>query len=372
LACNDVAPGSYFGLIADDPKTVCVFEYLIRQDKNELVPAFEASMGYYYPDIVKNCGITAKESVEISQKIISLSLGAKVYHDQVLKCQACVADQVSVRFHCPFCNSTEIDKELLIEHTADGVMALLSSFKKKEGKLICPGCGKTLEQEGKDYRNVGIWYGCLSCKKQFDTPKVKYVCRTCSKDIDIQDVMISAVYRVVIKKEVIDELSTRLLICKPVSDALMEIKLNPSMPGILEGKSGINHTFGIMGTNKNKKTVAIDLAISKSKINEGPILAMSAKVMDTNPTKAIIIAVPGLQDNARKVAGIYNIIVIEGDTVEDATKQLRKLLTSDAELMSSAEAAEEAPAPVAVAATPPAKGKKGKQADEDEGKKKTK
>lgn len=372
MACDDAAPGSYYALIADDPKAVCVFEYLIRQDKSELVPAFEASMGYYYPDIVKNCGITSKESVEISEKILSLGLGSKVYHDQVLKCQTCIADQVSVRFHCPFCNSTEIDKELLIEHVADGVMALLSSFKKKEGKLICPGCGKTLEQEGKDYRNVGIWYGCLSCKKQFDTPKVKYVCRTCNKDIDIQEVMISAVYRVVIKKEVIEELSTRLLICKPVSDALMEIKLNPAMPGILEGKSGISHTFGIMGTNKNKKTVAIDLAISKSKINEGPILAMSAKVMDTNPTKAIIIAVPGLQDNARKVAGIYSIEVIEGDTVEEATKHLRKLLGSDAQLASSAEPVEEAPEAATTATAPQQKGKKGKQAEEEEGKKKSK
>jgi predicted RNA-binding Zn-ribbon protein involved in translation (DUF1610 family) len=366
LACSDAAPGSYYGLIADDPKTVCVFEYLIRSDKNELVPAFEASMGFFYPDIVNNCGVTAKESVEISKKIINLGLGSKVYHDQVLKCQACVADQVSVRFHCPFCNSTEIDKELLIEHVADGVMALLSSFKKKEGKLVCPGCGKTLEQEGKDYRNVGIWYGCLSCKKQFDTPKVKYVCRTCNKEIDIQDVVISAVYRVVIKKEVIDELSTRLLICKPVSDALMEVKLTPTMPGILEGKSGISHTFGIMGTNKNKKIVAIDLAISKTKINEGPILAMSAKVMDTNPTKAIIIAVPGLQDNARKVAGIYNIQVIEGDTVEDATVKLRKILTSESQFTASPEPPEEAPVGGIVA-----KGKKGKQ-EEEEPKKKPK
>lgn len=372
MACDDAAPGSYYALIADDPKTVCVFEFLIRQDKSELVPAFEPSMGFFYPDIVKNCGITAKESVEISQKIISLGLGTKVYHDQVLKCQTCVADQVSVRFHCPFCNSTEIDKELLIEHVADGVMALLSSFKKKEGKLVCPGCGKTLDQEGKDYRNVGIWYGCLSCKKQFDTPKVKYVCRTCNKDIDIQDVLISAVYRVVIKKEVIDELSTRLLICKPVSDALAEAKLTPSMPGILEGKSGISHTFGIMGVSKNKKVVAIDLAISKSKINEGPILAMSAKVMDTNPTKAVIIAVPGLQDNARKVAGIYNIQVIEGDTVEEATNQLRKLLASDPQLATAAEVVEEAPVAAAPAAAPPAKGKRVRQAEEEEGKKKSK
>jgi len=366
LACDDAAPGSYYGLIADDPKTVCVFEYLIRSDKNELVPSFEPSMGFYYPDIVKNCNLTAAESVEISKKIINLGLGTKMYHDQVLKCQTCVADQVSVRFHCPFCNSTEIGKELLIEHVADGVMALLSSFKKKEGKLVCPSCGKTLEQEGKDYRNVGIWYGCLSCKKQFDTPKVKYVCRTCNKEIDIQDVLISAVYRVVIKKEVIDELSTRLLICKPVSDALNDAKLTPTMPGILEGKSGINHTFGIMGINKNKKIVAIDLAISKSRINEGPILAMSAKVMDTNPTKAIIIAVPGLQDNARKVAGIYNIQVIEGDTVEDATVKLRKLLSSEPQLTAPAEAPEEAPVGGIVA-----KGKKGKQ-EEEETKKKPK
>ena len=331
LACSDSAPGSYYSLVADDPKIVAVFEYLIKKDKEELVPAFEASSGYYYPEIVQNVEVTPRESVEIADKITTLGLGTKLYHDQVLKCQNCGSDHVTVRFHCPFCNSTEIDKELLIEHVADGVMALLSSFKKKEGKLVCPGCGKTLEQEGKDYRNVGIWYGCLSCKKQFDTPKVKYICRSCGEEIEVQDIVISAVYRIVIKKEVIDEFSTRILICKPVSEALIEAKFTPSMPGILTGKSGIEHTFGIIGVNKQGRTVAIDLAISKTKINEGPILAMSAKVMDTNPTKSVIICVPSLQENAKKVAGIYGISVVEGDTVEDATKYLRQILPSEGE-----------------------------------------
>jgi hypothetical protein len=358
LACPDATPGSYYSLISDDPNTIKVFEYLIRHDKNELIPTFEPTMGFFYPDIVNNCQLTSKESVAVAEKIIQLGLGTKVYHDQVLKCQSCVADQVSVRFHFPFCNSTEIDKELLIEHVADGVMALLSSFKKKEGKLVCPGCGRILEQEGKDYRNVGVWYGCLSCKKQFDTPKVKYMCRSCNKDIEIQDVVISAVYRVAIRKEVTDELSTRLLICRPISDALLEIKLSPSMPGILTGKSGISHTFGMMGTNTDNKTVAIDIAISRSKINEGPILAMSAKVMDTSPTKSIIIAVPGLQENAKKVAGIYNIQVIEGDTIESATEKLRALLVSDSKLLSPPEVKAEEPAE-----PPTTKGKKAVKKD---------
>lgn len=331
MASADVNPGSFYSLVANDPKIISVFEFLIRQDKTELVPVFEPGIGYYYPDIAKNVEVSPKESTEMVEKIITLGLGTKVYYDQVLKCNNCGTGNVTVRFHCPFCNSTEIDKELLIEHSADGVMALLSSFKKKEGNLICPGCGKVLEQEGKDYRNVGIWYGCQACKKQFDTPKTKYICRICNKEIEIQDIIIAGVYRIVLKKEVIEELSTRILIVQPVFNALTEFQLSPSMPGLLTGKSGIEHTFGIIGT-KGNKNVAIDLAISKTKINEGPILAMSAKVMDTLPTKSIIICVPGLQDNAKKMAGIYGISVIEGQTVDDATEQLRKVLSSEWEM----------------------------------------
>lgn len=344
MASADVTPGSFYSLISYDPKIISVFEFLIRQDKSELVPAYEPGTGYYYPDIVKNVSVSPKESLDMVDKIISLGLGTKVYFDQVLKCNNCGTGNVTVRFNCPFCSSTEIDKELLIEHSADGVMALLSSFKKKEGSLVCPGCGKVLEQEGKDYRNVGIWYGCQSCKKQFDTPKVKYVCRNCNKEIEIQDIVITGVYRIVLKKEVMEELSTRILIVQPVFQALTEFQLSPSMPGLLTGKSGIEHTFGIIGI-KGNKNVAIDLAISKTKINEGPILAMSAKVMDTLPTKSIIICVPGLQDNAKKVAGIYGISVIEGKTVDDATEQLRKVLSSEWEIPEEPKkAAEEAPA----------------------------
>lgn len=328
MAC-EIAPGSFYSLVANDPKVVLVFEYLVKKGKYELIPSFDPSYGYYYPDIVKNGDVTPQESFEIADKITALGLGTKTYHDQVLKCQDCGSDHVTVKFHCPFCNSTEIDKELLIEHTADGVMALLSSFKKKEGKLICPGCGKVLEQEGKDYRNIGIWYGCASCKKQFDTPKVKYVCRSCSEEIETKDIIISSVYRVVIKKEVIEEFSTRILICKPISEVLTAAKFTPSAPGVLTGKSGIQHTFGIIGVNKQGGTIAIDLAISKTKINEAPLLAMSAKVMDTSPLKSIMVVVPSLLENAKKMAGIYGISIVEGNTIEEATKSLRKLLVGD-------------------------------------------
>lgn len=316
---------SYYSIITGDAKMLCIFEHLVAESLDEIVPVFEEPVGYYYADIAKACCASPQESLELAERIVSLGLGTRAYHDQVLKCPHCDSDRVTSRVSCPFCNSPQIMKEALVEHISDGVMAPLSSFKKEDESLICPGCKKVLPPKSKEYRTVGAWYKCTGCGKQFDSPKSVYRCRNCGKEFAVQDLVISFVSRIEMNKEALGEFSRHQLILRPVLEAMRKAGYEASSPGVIVGKSGVKHTFNLMGRKENG-TIAVDIAIAKDAVNESSVFSTFAKVLDTTPAKSFLICVPGISESAKKFASLYRIEVVEGASVDEATKSFASRL----------------------------------------------
>ncbi len=314
---------SYYSIITGDAKLLCIFEHLVAESLDEIVPVFEEQVGYYYADIAKACGTSPQESIELAEKVVSLGLGTREYHDQILKCPHCGSDRVTSRVSCPFCNSPRIIKEALIEHISDGVMAPLSSFKKEGESLICPGCKKALPPKTKEYRTVGAWYKCSGCEKQFDSPRSIYRCRNCGKEFAVQDLTISFVSRIKVNKEALAEFSRHQLILRPVLEAMRKAGYEASSPGVIVGKSGVKHVFNLMGRREDG-TITVDIAVAKAKdvVNESSVFNTFAKVLDTTPAKSFLMCIPSISESAKKFASLYRIVVVEGASVEEATKSL--------------------------------------------------
>jgi len=321
--------GSYYSVIANDPKLVCLFEHLVTEAKEVLLPAFDPRHGYIYPDIVDGCGIPPQESLELVNKIVALGLGTKEYHDQVLRCPYCGSEQIRVYFHCPFCNSTQLYKEVLLEHIRDGVIGPVSKFKDGSGALICPSCGAKLSIEGKDYRAVGVWYRCLTCYRQMDIPKITYLCRQCGKEVTAHGLVISSVGRIVINKAALEEFSRQHLAIKPIVNTLKEAGYVINSPGSLLGKSGVSHSFDIVGVDKSGNTIAIDVAVSKEPFNESVIMNLFVKILDTAPTKTILVCIPGILESAKKLAPLYGITILEGTSISEIITPLKSLLSKE-------------------------------------------
>jgi len=180
------------------------------------------------------------------------------------------------------------------------------------GSIVCPVCKKALAKEGKDYRTVGVWYGCLSCGKQFDTPKNTYLCLSCSKEFTTQELVISSVNKVTIDKAVLDDFSKRHFILRPLLSVIAEVGYEPASPGTMTGKSGYQHSFSAIGKDKDGKVYAFEIAVGNPQVEESAILNMFAKVLDTQPAKSYIICMPSLNINGKKIAGVYGIEVVEG------------------------------------------------------------
>jgi hypothetical protein len=72
----------------------------------------------------------------------------------------------------------------------------------------------------------------------------------------------------------------------------------------------------------------IDLATSTDNIiSEQPVIALFAKIFDVSPDTAYLIAIPKLNDNARKMAELYNIQAIEAKNREEAINNLKEKMT---------------------------------------------
>ncbi|MDI9644918.1 MAG: hypothetical protein QFX35_06850, partial [Candidatus Verstraetearchaeota archaeon] len=122
-----LAPAEIYTLITSDEQVTKLFEYLAGKRKTVIQPAFEIVAGYHYPDIMAALKLTPMESVSFANKLVSKGLASESYKEQVVRCPYCNSEYTTVRFHCFFCNSTRLSKEVLVEHLSDGTIAPLSS-----------------------------------------------------------------------------------------------------------------------------------------------------------------------------------------------------------------------------------------------------
>jgi len=317
----------YYGVISKDPQILRVFEFLVDNKRTHLQPGFDIVIGYHYPEVIGALQMTAKESLELAKRVVSLGLGIEEYHEQVIRCPFCSSEYTAVRFHCPFCNSTKLIKEVLLEHPGDGTIAPLSSFK-KEGvdSIVCPVCKKTLVKDGKDYRTVGVWYSCLSCGKQFDTPKNTSLCLSCTKEFSTQELIISSINKITIDKAILEDFSKRHFVLRPLLKVISDVGYEPMSPGTITGKSGYQHIFSAVGKGDDGKIYAFEIAVGNPQVEESTILNMFAKVLDTQPAKSYMICMPSLNINGKKIADVYGIEVIEGESMAEVSKGLHNAI----------------------------------------------
>jgi hypothetical protein len=59
-------------------------------------------------------------------------------------------------------------------------------------------------------------------------------------------------------------------------------------------------------------------------VSEQPVIALFAKIYDVSPGMAYLIAIPKLNDNARKMAELYNIRAIEATNQKEAINRLKE------------------------------------------------
>jgi transposase-like protein len=288
-----------------------------------LEPAYSPQTGYHYPIVEEILGDKTQVQQFLS-KLTELGILEKKIFDKVISCPQCQSKNITFRYCCPFCKSFNIQKSSLIEHIKCGYMDLETKFQ-QNGTLVCPKCRQELKKLDGDYRKAGVWCACKDCNKSFDIPVAEHFCKNCHEVSTFEEAVIDDVYAYVLKANITAESSLSWYLSSAVSNLLAKQGLKVEASSVVKGKSGASHNFDIVAYNadKSKKTV-IDIATAETTVSEQPLIALFAKIFDVTPEKAYLIAVPKLNDNAKKMAELYNIQAVEAKNPDEAVAALKQ------------------------------------------------
>lgn len=293
-------------------------------------PQFDLEFGYRYSIVEKTLNKEPNKAKAFLETLAQAGILDRKLYTIDLRCPNCDSSNVSTNYLCPFCGSINIAKNALIEHISCGYIDVLTNFG-KNGDLICPKCHNKLEL-GK-YRSVGNWYACESCGKRIELPHPSHTCRKCDARFTLDDAKYSKIYSYTLNSVAKEEIGRGIFLIDSIRDNLTKLGYDAKAPFISKGSSGVEHTFDISLT-KNDQKIVIDVLTSDEPIPQVEIIKEYVKMLDVK-VDLYIIAIPKLDDEARKLAGSYSVNFIESYSPQEAVKTIIKLFESEKPIVRS-------------------------------------
>lgn len=288
----------------------------------ELVPGFDLSQTARYPEVEEIVDGDTAAAKQLVERLWDVGIFKRKFYEKILVCPSCLSANVSNDYVCPNCNSIDIERKTLLEHTACGTIDSVDNFL-IEGSLYCPKCNKELIEAGADYQKLGAWFQCSQCGKRSDLPSPIHRCRSCGHIFTIRDTGFVNVYTYRISPEAEEEFKRTFLVMKPIGEVLESFQYKVEMPGQVAGRSGALHRFDAVASKGPSELLVVDVIASEREIEETPIASLYAKVFDVSPTQTILVAIPSLSDKARRLAALYRMTVVEATDSQQAAERLK-------------------------------------------------
>jgi Thaumarchaeal output domain 1 len=307
----------------EDPSVQLLLNRFVKGEIMELVPTFDPSQTVRYPEVENVMDGDPAAARQLVEKLWDVGIFKRKFFEKVLVCPSCLSPNVSNDYVCPNCNSIDIERKTLLEHTACGTIDSVDNFL-VAGGLACPKCNVELMEAGIDYQKLGSWFQCEQCNKRSDMPSPIHRCRSCGHIFTIKETGFEKIYSYRLSSEAEEEFKRSFVLMKPIGDALEEFQFQVQMPGQLPGRSGVLHRFDAVASKSSGDLVVIDLIASENPIDEEPVAALYAKIFDVTPTQAILITIPSAIEKAKRLASLYRIVIIEASNPETAADQMKE------------------------------------------------
>ena len=306
-----------------------ILRFLLQSgDKSEIVPIYSCSAGYSYelPD-PENKKFNSTISTERLLDLAKLDIITKEFYEKASSCPNCTSIRLTMHNTCPKCKSHNIQKTGLIEHIPCGHID-------QEDKYLndrCPKCGQLLI-EGQ-YRNMGRWYICQACGDRFESPEFELICHSCDKHFSIKEANIRDFPKFKLNANRLKEIRQNVASLEDVRKLLTDLGFQIEMPGLLVGeKSGMQHHFSIVGhrrINEREIVMALDHAVSDLEVATSPLILYIYKTSEVKVDIPIFVAMPKLNDTAKKIALGHQFLLVEGSTNNtEAIKEIKPAIES--------------------------------------------
>ena len=307
------------GILKDEEGMKLVSE-MLEAKIVDIKPQFDFTTepGFVYPVVEQTLNVKGKKAVSILESLADKGILKKSFYDRLLRCQRCQSINLRPSTHCPKCNSGNIARGRILEHSVCGYVGVEDEFT-SAGKYVCPRCKMELRTMGADYQSRGVLHKCRDCGEVFNVSVIKWRCLKCSSLAD---------------EDKIDEVNIYVYSLDETKRSWLEFELQPKPQFVdllrrhgyevtgnarVKGRSGAEHSIDILATRDDgvvTHNVAIGVEIARDRLGLDRILDFDVKAYDTGIHDKVLIIIPELGKEAEKFASYHNIKVLEPGDLE--------------------------------------------------------
>lgn len=233
----------------------------------------------------------------------------------------------SMKLYCSGCSSTDVVKLHLIEHKPCGYITTKIGFGEvSTGINSCASCKKKIRDPENELRKLGRWYECNNCKIRFDDLVTRLHCRKFDHDFEINqaDIVIVPYYKLKADAKSVSIYAYSLIPQLQKLSVLNGFTIESSTS--VKGKSGVMHKTSLFASNRENKSVLIDIKSGESELGDAEINSMLVKVLDISPSVAVFIGVPEVSETAKALAKAHKISVVTGKDFDEIIKSTEQIL----------------------------------------------
>ena len=297
-----------------EPETRDLLRKLLQSERQELIPVYDLGVGFVYhlANPASNENGDSLLQRECLENLARLDIMQKSFYDTASACPNCSSTIITLHSRCPKCKSHNVVKTSLTEHIPCGNIEQRTNYVNNR----CPKCGDLLV-EGQ-YRNMGRWYLCNDCGERFEHPELDIVCRKCNRNFAVKEAKVAEIPKFKLKASRVREIRQNVASLEDIRTLLEELGFVVQIPGLIVGeKSGMQHHFSLIANkkiNEHEILIALDHSVSEGEVQTSPLILYIYKTSEVKVDIPIFVAIPQLNDTARKIAQGHDILLIEGST----------------------------------------------------------
>jgi DNA-directed RNA polymerase subunit RPC12/RpoP len=167
---------------------------------------------------------------------------------------------------------------------------------------------------------MGRWYECQECGEKFENPEFDLVCRSCNKSFTIKEAQVVDIPKFSLNLQRRKEIRQNVESLENIQKLLLDLGFSVEIPGLVVGqKSGMQHHFSLIAKkliDGQERVIALDHAVSETEVSTSPVILYLYKTSEVTVDVPIFIAIPQLNETAKKITQGHDILLIEGSIAE--------------------------------------------------------
>ena len=318
----------------NDPRVVRLFEVLTTSENARVEPVFapRADGWVSYPEVEEQLGVDAAYAARLLEDLCRLGYLRREFHESVQFCPVCNSQDLKLVCRCHKCGSRYLVRKRVLEHKACGLCAPEEEFEREgtrpggdAGPRFCPKCRSEMTLVGADYEDRGTRYRCGDCTELVEEPVEEWHCRSCRRVFGKAMLRYETLHRYAVNKAQLARLRVERIPKARVRDFLTREGYEVQETVHAVGRSGAEHEIDLLATKRSgplEHRIVVGFASDEKPVESEEVIKLYAKAYDVNAQDIIMVASPGLSDDARSFAGHYHIRVFDSEQLNRADVEL--------------------------------------------------